>query len=244
MLPAPTSQSASLPIMSEPLSGLASHLVFGHFAAKGIKKGLSASLAEAPLSLKRDELSAVMQSISWKAGEIMVSDAMREIDPPSRGHLEWSAWILSAWQVLRPRFESDEAAIEYLGAASLRGFDTWMVRLGVRLLLRSCKNNPARAKAILTTVMKQFGVSFNSDVEQTDASVTLRVTKCFYMDFFAAHGVPALTTVLCRLDQLWFKAIDPAKHGMVFDMEHYVTMSRGATQCCFPIVQVSVSETP
>ncbi len=225
-----------MPSMEKELSGLLRHLLFGHFGSKGVRRGLAASLLEEPLSLSRDDRKAEMRAIDWKAGEIMVSDAMREIDPPSRGHLEWSAWILGAWQMLRPRFESDEAAIEYLGAASLRGFDTWMVRLGVRLALRSCKNNPARAKAILATVMKQFGVSFTSDVKQTETSVTLRVTKCFYIDFFTAHGVPALTTVLCRLDQLWFKAIDPAKHGMVFDMEHYVTMSRGSEACLFPIL--------
>jgi hypothetical protein len=230
--------------MSAPLSGLASHLVFGHFAAKGIKKGLSASLAEAPLSLEKDELSAVMQSISWKAGEIMVSDQMRAIDPPSRGHLEWSAWILASYRVLRPQFTSDQEAIAYLEEASLRGFDTKLLRIGLALVLRSIRGDLQKAKSMLGAMITQYGASFESEFEATEGRLNFHVKQCFYFDFFNSHGVPALTTVLCRLDQLWFDRIDPAKHGISFDHDKYSTMSRGATQCCFPIVQVSVSKAP
>ena len=242
MLPAATPLSASLPAMSTPLSGLTRHLLFGHFTAKGIEKGLSSSLADPPLSLERDELSAVMQSISWKAGEIMVSDQMRSIDPPSRGHLEWSAWILAAYRVLRPQFTSDKEAIAYLEEASLRSFDTKRLRLGVALVLRSIRGDLQKAKTMLGAMITQYGASFDSEIEATEGRLDFHVKQCFYFDFFNSHGVPELTTVLCRLDQLWFDRIDPAKHGISFDHDRYNTMSRGDTQCCFRIVQVSVSD--
>jgi hypothetical protein len=228
--------------MSAPLSALARHLLFGHFTAKGIEKGLSASLAEAPLSLERDEISAAMQSISWKAGEIMVSDQMRSIDPPSRGHLEWSAWILAAYRVLRPQFASEKEAIVYLEEASLRSFDTKLLRLGVALALRPIRGDLQKAKTILGAMITQNGASFESEFDATEGSIDFHIKQCFYFDFFNSHGVPELTTVLCRLDQLWFDRIDPAKHGISFDHDRYNTMNHGATECCFRIVKSSVSK--
>ncbi len=227
--------------MRKELGGLLRHLLFGHFCLKGVRRGVSASLAEPPLALDPPERQAAMQSISWKAGEMMVSDHMRIIDPPSRGHLEWSAWILAAYQVLRPRFESDEAAIAFLGDASLRGFDTRSLRLGVWLALRSCRGGRIdRAEALLGAMIRQYGASFESGMSTSGSSLVFTVTRCFYYDFFNSHGVPALTTALCRLDQLWFDRIDPAKHGLRFDLAAYRTMSRGAEQCSFPMVQATV----
>ena len=226
--------------MRKELSGLLRHLIFGHFAAKAIRGALSKSLLGAPLRLDRTERTAVMRSISWKAGEIMVSDRMRVIDPPSRGHLDWSAWILAAYQVLRPQFKTDEETIEFLGDASLRGFDTWMVRLGVWMVLRGCRGNLARVKASLGAMLIQYGASFDWDIPEKDGTMDMLINRCFYVDFFRAHDLPLLTTVLCRLDKLWFDRIDAIKHGFRFDHDRYETMSRGAERCVFPIVEVTV----
>lgn len=226
--------------MRKELTGLVRHLIFGHFAAKAIRGALSKSLLEPPLGLDRAERTAVMRSISWKAGEIMVSDRMRVIDPPSRGHLEWSAWILAAYQVLRPRFESDDEAIEFLGDASIRGFDTWMVRLGVRMVLRRCRGQLGRVKTALGGMLTQYGASFDWNIPEQNGRVDMQINRCFYVEFFKAHDLPLLTTVLCRLDQLWFDRIDPRKHGLRFDYDRYETMSRGADRCVFPIVEVTV----
>lgn len=216
------------------------HLTFGHFAAKTIQVAISKSLAQPPLSLSRQDRIATMQAMSWKAGEIMVSDRMRSIDPPSRGHLEWSAWILAGYYVLRPHFKSDDETIEFLSEAARRGFETHKMRIGVWLLLRMCRGNVGRVKAALGAMLTQYGASFNWNMLEHDDGVDMQVDRCFYVDFFRAHDVPRLTTVLCRLDALWFDRINPQKHGFRFDRERYQTMSRGAEQCVFPIVRVTI----
>ena len=172
----------------------------------------------------------------------MVSDNMRVLDPPSRGHLEWSAWILAAYQVLRPRFESDKAALSFLEQASIRGFDTRLLRLGIWLLLRSCRGNLDRVKAMFGAGLTQYGATFDWSIPQSENEIQMRITRCFYVDFFASHGLPQLTTVLCRLDSLWFNRIEAAKHGLMFDAARYQTMSRGADTCVFPIVKVSMNQ--
>jgi len=228
--------------MATDLPGMLRHLIFGHFCAKGVRRGLRAALSDPPLGLDSAERRATMQAIDWKAGEIMVSDHMRIIDPPSRGHLEWSAWILAAYQVLKPRFDSDGETIDYLGDASMRGFDTPLMRLGVRLVLRACKGNLGRTKAVLASMLTQYGASFDWAMLEQDAEVDMQISRCFYVDFFRAHDLPQLTTVLCRLDSLWFDRIDSQKHGLRFDTSRYQTMSRGADRCVFPIVEVTVGQ--
>ena len=222
------------------LSGILRHLIFGHFCARAIRKSLHKSLLEAPINLDRRERVAVMKSISQKSHEIMASDRTRIIDPPSRGHLEWTAWILSAYQVLRPRFDSDEETIEFIGEASTRGFNTRMLRLGVWILLRSCRDNLDRVKLLLGAGLRQYGGTFDWTIPQQEGELHMEITQCFYVDFFRAHELPLLTTVLCRLDKLWFDHIDASKHGFWFDYARYKTMSRGAERCVFPIVAVTV----
>ena len=229
-------------MMTEDLPGHLRHLLFAHFGAKGVRRGLRESLQSPPLSLPADELKATMQSIAWKAGEIMVSDSVRAIDPPSRGHLTWSAWILAAWHVLRPQFNSDDEAIDFIGEASLKGFDTPLSRLGIWLVLRSCRGGRLdRAARLLGGMIRQYGATFKSDMHCDDHALCFHVTGCFYYDFFSSHDLPKLTTALCRLDHLWFDRIDPQKHGLEFDLDAYQTMSEGADCCKFPIVQVRIN---
>ena len=228
--------------MSTALTGLVRYLAFGHFAARTIRGAISKTLQKPPLSLPREERTADMRSISWKAGEIMVSKRMRTIDPPSRGHLEWSAWILAAYHVLRPHFENDEETVEYLGEAALRGFNTRRLRIGMWLLLRTCRGNVGQVKAALGAMLTQYGASFDWDRLEQDDEVDMQVNRCFYFDFFRAHDLPLLTTVLCKLDQLWFDRIDPQKHGFRFDHEQRETMPRSAERCVFPIVRVTIKD--
>ncbi len=229
--------------MRKGLSGLLRHLLFGHMCTKAVRRGISASLLQPPLSMDPSERRATMQAMAWKAGEVLVSEAARAIDPPARGHLEWSAWLLAAYHVLKPRFDSDEAVIAFLGDASLRGFETRSLRLGVWLALRSCRGGRLdRAESLLGAMIRQYGATFESNTAQSPGRLVFEVSTCFYYNFFKAHGVPALTTALCRLDQLWFDRIDPEKHGLRFDTPHYATMSRGAAQCSFPIVQATISD--
>lgn len=226
--------------MEKELSGLLRHLFFGHFCGKGIRRGLQRALREPPLALDRSELKAVMASITWKAGEILVSDRVRAIDPPARGHLEWCAWTLAAFGVLRPRFESDQATVDFLGETSVRTFDTRSFRLGIKLLLNRCKGDVELVKTAFGVAMRQYGATFDWHAHESTDGVDLVVTRCFYVEFFRAHGNEALTTALCRLDRLWFDRIEPARHSMSFDHERYETQGYGASTCVFPIVNVTV----
>jgi hypothetical protein len=92
----------------------------------------------------------------------------------------------------------------------------------------------------MATGHRQYGGTFDWTIPQQEGELRMEITQCFYVDFFRAHELPLLTTVLCRLDKLWFDHIDASKHGFWFDYARYKTMSRGAERCVFPIVAVTV----
>lgn len=42
----------------------------------------------------------------------------------------------------------------------------------------------------------------------------MRVTNCFFKNFFARHGITEVTTVLCAADSFWMDQIDPPLMGL------------------------------
>lgn len=189
-------------------------MIFRHFGATGISRGLRRHLAEPPLSLNPPQIREDMGAIAWKAGELLVSDTLRTLDPPTRGHLEWGAWMLAGWQVLRPRLQTDEQAITFLGDASMKGIDTRLSRYGLRFLFRSCRFQPDHACAVLTTLLNYSGAACESTVAEDGSGMTIRITKCFYDEFFAAHDAPQLSIAINRLYAFWFTELSPQRHGM------------------------------
>ncbi len=228
------------PIMISRAVGFARHLVFGHLCGSTLRRGVSALMSEPPFKLGRTDRRKLLVAIAARTPSIMAADASRVVDPPSLGHLEWSSWVLAAFQELRPRFGSDEEAIEFLGRASIKGFDTWVVRIGVWIMLRACRGNLDRIANFFAAGLKQFGDAFTLEIVKEDNGIDLQITRCFYVQFFRAHNLEALTTVLCRLDSLWFDRIDPVRHGLRFDTDRYTTQSRGSDRCHFPIVRCTV----
>jgi hypothetical protein len=63
----------------------------------------------------------------------------------------------------------------------------------------------------------------------------MRAERCFFKDFFARHGNPLLTTVVCAWDANWMRAVDPAVSGL--RAERTSMLSLGDDACRFPVVR-------
>ena len=63
----------------------------------------------------------------------------------------------------------------------------------------------------------------------------MRVTRCFFHDFFARHGATLVTTVLCSWDANWMKALDPAVSGL--RAERTSLISLGSDACRFRVLE-------
>lgn len=214
--------------------GAVAHWVFGHVAPARFRAGLRheirRTLGTAPGPLLR-EIERLTKGLR-EAGAGRVRDA------PSQGHLELIATLAAAHRVVRARVESPEAAYQLLDVAMLRSFDTAAMRAALRLVLALCRERPERFRRIFGWIMSRYGVGFewSANPESPDGSFTLEVRRCFYFDFLSAHDLAQLTPILCRLDSIWFDAIDPRRHGFRFERDRYRTQGRGAPSCLFPIV--------
>jgi hypothetical protein len=181
----------------------------------------------------------LLRAVKAEAETLRVAHLSMAADQPSRGHLEFVSCLAAAHRVLsRETALEGKALFDFLDRATRRGFDTRGTRISIRLLLFACRNHPGRLRSVLGWVMSLYGVTFRWTLEETSpgGGFALDIGRCFYFDFLSRLDLAELTPVLCRIDSLWFDAIDPARHGFRFDKGGYTTQGYGAARCRFPIL--------
>jgi hypothetical protein len=101
----------------------------------------------------------------------------------------------------------------------------------------------AKADAPLDAVEKamtkstgMYGSYFDFEFERPEPSTfEMKVTRCFFHDFFSRHDATLVTTVLCSWDANWMKALDPAVSGL--RAERTSLISLGSDGCRFRVLE-------
>jgi len=70
-------------------------------------------------------------------------------------------------------------------------------------------------------------------VETSGDEISFNMTRCFYLDVLAEHGVPELTALYCKMDDLTYDDVSPQ---VKWDRKH--TMGRGDDCCDFRFERV------
>lgn len=227
---------------SKTVGGFIRHWVFGHRAPQLFLNGLR---SEIKVRLNKDPL-PIIREIKEQAREIQSRHNTLIKDAPSKGHLELTSHMLAAYRVLLPELGIDRATIQLLDHAMMQGVDTNSMRFALKSMLDSCRNNADRFYSIFKWLMKQYGTTFKwtsphgHEKERCDFSIEIQ--RCFYHDFFTAHGAPFLTPALCQIDSIWFNMVDPKSHGFRFNKSRYRTQGYGAPTCIFPIIEEAVKK--
>ncbi|MGB7292405.1 MAG: L-2-amino-thiazoline-4-carboxylic acid hydrolase [Thermodesulfobacteriota bacterium] len=213
------------------------HWVFGHRARQLFLNGLR---SEIRTRLNKNP-SPMIREIREEARRIQSCDEKLIEDAPSRGHLELTSHIVTAYRVLLPEVGAQKATIQLLERAMMEGVDTMSMSFSLKSMLTSSRNNPDRLYNIFRWLMKQYGTTFKwrapHEHGKEGGSFSIEIQRCFYHSFFTAHNAPFLTPVLCQIDSIWFNMIDPQKHGFSFDTSRYRSQGYGAPKCIFPIVE-------
>jgi len=114
----------------------------------------------------------------------------------------------------------------------------WIIRGFTRAMLYFSKN-PMTTLVRYTrkNVPPRYGPTFSFNEEGNDArSFTLRVTKCYYNEFFTRNGAPELTKLFCGWDKHWIEPNSPKVHGVQF--ERPTTLAAGDDSCAFTFNRV------
>ena len=70
-------------------------------------------------------------------------------------------------------------------------------------------------------------------VEISGDEISFNMTRCFYLDVLTAYGVPELTALYCKMDDLTYEAVSPY---VKWDRKH--TLGRGDDCCDFRFERV------
>jgi L-2-amino-thiazoline-4-carboxylic acid hydrolase len=174
---------------------------------------------------------SVEQAIRSEQARLADERAAWVTDHLTAAHFEQTSRVLAANRVLTAHLPKD-LALELLRRALV---EPWRELLGGPVgraldaspdpLLMLVESSKAKEEHV-------YGPSFEFEREQDDADTyLLNVRRCYFHQYFGAHGVPELTTVFCDWDSSWIGAIDPARHGVRF--ERPTTLGYGGDCCRF-----------
>jgi hypothetical protein len=177
----------------------------------------------------------LVDAIRDRAAQLIEDDGDMVVDGPSKGMLALSGVILAAYETLVPLFDGDERrTILYLqhvfGAVLRRSFEVAVEALAKR-------DHPLDAlDAACRKGFAMYGSYYGIEFDRVDpATFEMRVSRCFFHDFFTRHGAPQVTTVLCAWDANWMTALDPAVSGLV--SERTTLLSQGDSACRFRVLE-------
>lgn len=176
----------------------------------------------------------VVAAIAARAEDLVAANQDMVEDGPSKGMLAMSSVVLAGYEILRPELDDDGArAILFLEHIINESLSRSMeVVFGA---LASRKNPLDKVDAAIRKSTAMYGSYFHFEFERPDPEdFEMRITRCFFRDFFARHDALIVTTVLCSLDAAWMQALDPAVSGL--RAERSSLLSLGGTSCSFRVV--------
>ncbi|MHC1561108.1 L-2-amino-thiazoline-4-carboxylic acid hydrolase [Actinomycetospora sp. C-140] len=177
----------------------------------------------------------LLGALRGRAEELREADADLPVDGQSEGMLALTATVLAAYETLLPVLDGDAGrTVAYLrhalGGVLRRPLEVAFGALGRRDDALGAIEAACREEAPL------YGDYFDIRYDRTSPDAfEMRVERCFFLDFFARHGLPGVTTVLCAWDANWMRAVDPAASGL--RAERTSLKSLGDDACRFRVVR-------
>ena len=146
--------------------------------------------------------------------------------------------VLAAFRELQHDLEASSAAFDAVRQAFAMTYPTpmiWLFRLWLWFYGDPVKDLQRRSMA--KTGRRMYGKSMEFDEEKTQDSADMLITRCAYHEFFARHGAPELTVLICAWDRVWMDVVDRSSRPI--HTERPSTISTGGDCCRFRFVRDS-----
>lgn len=181
----------------------------------------------------------LVDRIGTRARALAEEDADLAVDGAAKGMLAMSATVLAAYEVLLPELDNDEKRtilfLQHVFGEVLQR----TIEVVIAAIARGEEPLDAVEKAMRQS-SGMYGSYFRFEFERPDPdNFEMRVSRCFFRDFFARHDALLVTTVLCSWDANWMRALDPAVTGL--RSERTSLLSLGDDACSF---RVSTTDDP
>jgi hypothetical protein len=173
-----------------------------------------------------------MEQLLQRYRKLCVENRHWVVDKPSEINLMYSALVLATYQTLKGTRPDEEVfdVIRWGFFARTQEKQQRVMRLSLKLM-----RNPFGRIVKISKVkqVKHYGdKQFTHEIQiDNDNEYLMHVTKCFYHNFFTAHGAPEITPVFCEADNVWGDLLDPETNGVKFDRS--MTLGQGHAYCRF-----------
>jgi hypothetical protein len=205
--------------------------LMGRVMPRDLLKGVGKYLHRA--EPEREE--ELVEAIKARAKELVDEDEDLPVDGPSKGMLAISATVLASYEHLLPVMGGDDRRTILLlqhifGSVMERSMEITFEALTDRdhpleTLDKACRKGFAA-----------YGSYFDIDFERPeDSTFEMKVSRCFFHDFFARHDAVPVTTVLCAWDANWMEALDPAVSGLRAERSSLISL--GDDSCTFRVLE-------
>ena len=170
--------------------------------------------------------------------KLMIENPVDQSDKAGTQHQKIACLMLAAYRTLKISVEDHELMLDILCTALTKP-NSWMIRNATRVMLFFSKD-PMTTLVNYTKnrVPPMYGNVFEFTNEEKDRNeFTMRITSCYYHNFFVTNGAIELTPLFCAWDKNWIEPISPTKHGVKFQRK--TTLATGGDSCPFTFVRLS-----
>ncbi len=171
---------------------------------------------------------AILAARAQARYEVLYNERPHFTHPALRWHLEQNILPgLALYQVLSKESNDRDAVLSETGsllAIGSRAFSKFVNMYRYLPLPFAIMRQMFRA-SLLAFPRQGWDID---QIEQSEKSFAFTVHRCFYLDIFTAYGVPELTAMYCRLDDLLYASWSPS-----IRWERTKTLGRGDDCCDF-----------
>lgn len=180
-----------------------------------------------------EQANSIGDDIDKRHQDIIRKNQAWIVDPPAEFHLFLTSLVLATYQVLVRKTNSKDTAMDI---ARFAFFEAQQHKAVKAYLVSMVEKEPdpftMMVKISKSKEEKQYGKTFVFERERDDDThYFLNVKKCFYHDFFSAHGAPELTPVFCDWDNVWGDELKDGRFGVKFERPE--TIGYGGSVCRF-----------
>ena len=179
-------------------------------------------------------------AILTQCDSLMEENAIEKSSRSAQQHLEIACLMLAAYRVLRSKASDQELLLKVLGTA-LCTPNSWIIRNSTRTMLFFSRDPMTTlVNYTKTRIPPIYGDVFEFSNEGSEEEhFTMRISTCFYHEFFIRNDAKQLTPLFCAWDMNWIEPISAKKHGVEFRRE--TTLADGGDSCPFTFVRTRES---
>lgn len=172
---------------------------------------------------------------------LLKANPIAQTSRAAKQHQERACLMLAAYQTLSKKINDQKLLLDALEIA-LCTPNSWMIRNATSAMLFFARD----PMTTLVNYTKQrippiYGDLFEFTNEGSEEDqFTMRISACFYQDFFIKNDAQELTPLFCAWDRNWIEPISAKKHGVSFRRE--TTLADGGDSCPFTFIRVHQNE--